>query len=298
MIRNQLVDSDFNYPNHTWVIDNAKLRSKSPFSLVSSKSSFGIHQTLYLRNPGRYYFRIDVKALKYVKEVIVGVLIDDAMKAAKYYVPVSIFRSVSVIIDVKDVDKPVSLYIIAVSNSGKSYLEFEKPVMYCLDDIAQRFALKSTLDKKLEYTPSYSYDNILPTANFDLSTIRCICDKSTSVFPVKTGEIGVETTSSIDILRRYNLIKDHRYLIKILKEEVNSQGKFIIGYNNSVSNKLSSYQEYIIFNHNGYSSPYIRLTCKPKSKVPYRVILKRMILVDITDITFSRADIKSLLYVE
>ena len=297
MLKNHLVDSEFLYPAHTWVIDNAKLKTFTPFSITSAKKSYGIHQTLYLREKGRYYFRMNVKALSYVKEVVVGVAIDGTLRASKYYVPVNIYREVSVIVDVVDIDKPVSLYIIAVNRSGQTALEFSQPVMYRLEDVWLKFALKSYLDKRLDYSPAYSYDNILPTARF-ADNVRYNANSDTLISLVKQGEIGVETLSSIDLFIHYKLTKSHRYLVKILKEEVNHQGNFYISYNNTKGKDLSDYQSYMLFEYNGTNSPYVRCICKKNSKVPYRVILRRVILVDVTDIDFSEEEIKSLLYVE
>lgn len=300
MLNNLVVDSEFQFPKRSWGIDNARVKEGEALQLTSSKDTFGIHQTLYLRSRGRYYFRIKASALKYIKEIIIGVSINGTLRASKYYVSVNTNRKLSVIVDVKNPDLPITLYIICTTRTKSASIKLERPVLYKLDELWLRFALKSYLDSRLEYAPSMSYDNVLSSASFNPKYLMYSIPSDTTVAATEnTGELIISTKSSINIKRRGSLQHNHKYLLKILKEDINSQGVVELEYNGSIGKKLSNYQQYIKFTYNGKDLPIIRCRCNNGSKVAYRVMLKKMLLVDLIDKkSFSEEDIKSLLFVE
>ena len=300
MLNNLVVDSELLYPRKSWIIDNARIKGTNPLQITSSKDTFGIHQTLYLRSKGRYYFRLDVSALKYVKEIIVGISSEGILRATKHYVNVNTSKFVSAIVDVKDASLPITLYLICTSRTDTASITISNPVLYKLDDLWLRFALKSYLDKKLKYFPSVSYDNVLSTSSLNTRVISHKINFDATVANLdKLGELTVSTRSSINITRRCNLQHCHLYLLKLLKEDVNKQGKVELYYNDEKGKELSDYQQYIYFIYNGVDLPYIKCSCKPNSKIDYRVILKKMLIIDMFDKKrFSEEEIKSLLFVE
>lgn len=299
MLNNQLVDSELLYPRRSWIIDNARIKGTQPLQLTSSKDNFGMHQKLYLKKKGRYYFRVNVSALKSIKEAIIGVEIEGKLQATKYFINVNTTKCLSVIVDVKDVDKPVTLYVICTTRVPGASITVEKPVFYNLDELWLRFALKMFLDWKLEYSPSLSYDNILTTATLSTRNISYKPKADTLVFPANTGEIVVSTKSSINIQRRCNLQHNHKYLLKILKEEVNNQGSVRLTYNGVEGKVLSKAQQYITFIYDGRNLPVIECKAKANNKIDYRVILKKLLLIDMSGRQdFEEEEIKSLLFVE
>lgn len=300
MLNNLLVDSEFQFPRRSWSIDNARVKEGDALNLTSTKDTFGIHQTLYLRSKGRYYFRINASALKYIKEIIIGVSINGTLRASKYYVSVNTFKKLSVIVDVKNPDLPITLYLICTTRTKTASIKLDKPVLYKLDELWLRFALKSYLDNKLQYYPSMSYDNVLSSASFNPKYLMYSTPSDTTVAATEnTGELIVSTKSSINIKRRGSLQHNHKYLLKILKEDINKQGAVELEYNGNKGKALSGYQQYIKFTYNGKDLPIVRCVCNNNSKVAYRVMLKKMLLIDlINKKTFSEEDIKSLLFVE
>lgn len=299
MIKNYLVDSELSCAEHTWVFDRcSKMARSDNLSLMSTDDTYGIHQTLFLEKPGRYYFRVNVSALKLVKEVVIGVEIDGVLKATKTYVPLSYSRSISVIVDINDVNKPATLYVISVKKIGCSSIRIKEPVLYRLDDLWLKFALKFMLDVILPYKPSLTYDNLLPTARLNLKSLEYVDNKNTSVIQLNPFEILVSTTGSINIQRKCVLKQDHMYLLKILIEDVNSQGSSLLYYKDTPGKCLSKYQQYIEFVFDGSNKPYIKCVAKEGTKLPYRIILKKILLLDITERQFEESEIKSLLYVE
>lgn len=298
MLTNLVADSEFKYPHKSWMLDNAKVKGTNPLQITSSKDTFGIHQKLYLQHKGRYYFRVNISALKYVKEAIIGVEIDGTLRATKYYVNVNTTKALSVIVDVKDTSKSVTLYLICVSKVKGASISIARPVLYNLDELWLKFALKLYLDFKLKYYPSLSYDNLYTSATLTPRNINYAPQADTKILLANTGEIVVSTRSGINIKRKGFLQHNHKYLLKLLKEEVNHQGDVKLIYNGKEGKVLSEHQQYLIFRFDGESYPYIQCKCKLNSKIDYKVILKKVLLINVDERKLSEEEIKTLLYLE
>ena len=166
----------------------------------------------------------------------------------------------------------------------------ENPILVDLVYLGKSKWLKIILDRTVHYMNGYSYKN-----EYEISEIKPDSNdfKDLNLDDGKIGSIiTVKETKEIPISAKF--INNNYYLAKLDLEEINKFGNIYFKYGVIKSTKVDD-QIYILFKANDKYN--LTLTVEPNDVLDYKVNLKHLLLVNITNLHLLKADIPYLPFI-
>lgn len=277
MSYNLLLDTGFignNWKFVNCVYDNGML--------ISSSKVFGVEQELTLPNTSKLYFRTTYKTLNCeTYNIKIGVQcgskLDINQRAPKYNAE----QSISVIDNITC--KTFKVHIIFESLQDVNKIIIKEPLLVDLGIVHKYTWLKSVLDRKLKFRSGYSYTNLYSDSDIDFTDIK---NEDAKVGKILTADAKSVTQITTE------LKSGHYYLCKLAFEEINKFGELYLQYGVVTSSRISDMQSALVFRaDNQYS---LQLALDNNCELPYQVNLKHILLIDLTALHISEADIITL----
>ncbi len=285
MSYNLLINTSFK-SNNRWQYKNC-IYDKG--RLISTNNTFAISQELVLPNPTKLYFRINFKAIKDIKKVTIGIQTGNKLNVIQKIPKYKKQQTISIVEEV-ELEK-VKLIFIVESNRDISTIDIDKPLLVDIKQFKKSTSLKHKLDKELYFMDGYDYNNL-----YQYSEIKqALPDfKDVELEDAKIGTIfnGL-VEKEIKIVAKF--IDGNYYLVKLDYKKINKFGKILLTYGAINSIELDDEQICLIFKADKTNTLKLQLT--PNDIISYKVNLKHLLIVDITDMAMQKDDIKQLSFI-
>lgn len=258
--------------------------------LISNKKVFGIEQELILPDPTKLYFRCSYFVqVKSIKEVIIGIQNKKILDIDKKYPKINQWQNISVIDNTKQ--EHVKVHLIFESDEDINIVHIKEPILVDLNHMHKSTWLKIILDRTVDYLPGYIYNN--EYKELELSE----ANEDFNVLNREKGKIGliIKEKENKEVKLSAKFIVDRYYLVKLDFEEINQLGKIYFKYGFKKSTRDKD-QIYLVFK--AKENEELKLTIEPNSELPYWLNIKRIMLLDITNLNLLKEDITNLPYIE
>lgn len=292
MSYNLLIDSELKNTNKSWTLVNCSCDNGI---LISNKKIFGLKQKLILTDLTKVYFRFNYKLFD-ICNVKIGININGTLTIVEQNPSkVNIDKLISIVKTIES--KEIELHLIFESNKDINKVLIYHPILVDLNRFNIAFKLKIWLDRKIKYRKSYSYENCLPYPIISKKSLDKGYWLSEGEYKIDNTSHGIilTTQSEVKIWQDVSLQLGHYYLFKLDFKALNEFGNIYLS-----SNKLSSYdgieQLYVVFKYNGKNIPIINM--KGGQELPFIVLLRRALLIDINKLNLQREDIDRLTYID
>ena len=284
MAYNILLNTKF---DTNWNFINCKYENGE---LVSNYKVFGIYQELVLPDICKLYLRCSYFCVDLnIKEVKIGIQNKDVLNIDRKFIKQNKWQSISLIDYTKQ--EKIKVHIIFESNNDINRIKIKEPLLVNLNKINRSTWLKIILDRTLAFNEGYEYNNIykeleLSTNNEDF--------KDTNIEKAKIGVIISENTKrEIEITAKFNVNK--YYLAKLDFEEINKYGDIYFKYGVLKSKRIEEEQIYLLFK--GRENLKLDLFIDPKEKLDYKINLKHIMIIDISNMNLQKEDIPYLPFI-
>lgn len=282
---NLLLDTKFTNVNNNWKFHNCKYENGY---LISTGKVFGIEQELVLPEPTKLYFRCNYRIENGIKEVKIGIQNTDILEIERKFPKINKNQSISIVDNAKQ--EKIKVHLIFESDKEENKVHIEKPIM--VDLIAQHKStwLKIILDRTVNYLNGYIYDN-----QYEMNEIKPDCKDfiDSNLERAKIGSI-IEINKDKEVNISAKFIESKYYLVKLDFEEINKFGDIYFQYGvlKSIRDKD---QLYLLIR--AKKDIDLKLIFKSKELLPYKINLKHILIIDITDLNLQQEDIAYLPFI-
>lgn len=291
MSYNLLLDTTFKKLNKHWKLTNCEYQNGY---LVGKDKYYSIEQEIVLPDPTKLYFAIDYICLtKNIEKIYCGIQIDNTLEADIRPPKLHRRKRISVVNSNKQAEKVIVKFIVeATLPDTRIYID--SPLLVDLSYHDKDWWPKWMLNKTLDYRYGYDYSNIYNYgAEFTLSNTHPL------ELPnyLEEGNVGIlaHIKNDTSILIKHDFKKDHYYLLKLDYEQVNNYGDILATYGEINSVNIDNSQLYIIFKADTHN--LLHLILKNSIELSYIVNLKRLLLVDLSDMCIDLDDIPHLPFI-
>lgn len=263
---------DTQFENNQWEFINCYYENGH---LISTNKVFGVKQKLILPNLTKLYYRFTYNCkTPNIREVTLGIQTNNILESERKVPKQNKKQNISLIDTPKE--KEIYLHLIFESTQEENKVEIKHPLLIDIIKLKQSSRLKYFLDKDINYLSGYSYKNILPSEFIIEDSIKG-----------KIGSIlsGIEH-KEIDIEAKFN--ENTYYLVKLDIEEINKYGNIYLQYG-FIKSIQKDNQIYLIFKSDKRYK--LKLIFEPKEKLDYQINIKRILLIDITELNLMKEDI-------
>ena len=292
MSYNLLLDTEFKKINKHWKLTNCEYHNGY---LIANSNIYSIEQEIVLPNPTKLYFGLDYVCFdKNIKKIYCGIQINGILEVNVKEPILRRRKRISVVDNSKEAEKiKVKFIIEAKTDNTKIYID--SPLLLDLTYHNKDWWPRWMLNKVLDYRYGYDYDNLYkngPDINvnnidFNLSDVN--------IEEAKTGIIAHITKKSI--FKLSNDLKFGRYyLLKLDYEQINKYGLIYCKYGEIISTHIDDEQLYMVFKSDSLNSN-LQIILDNNYELPYLINLKRILLIDITDLRVDEDDIIHLPFV-
>ena len=282
---NLLLDTQFKYGS--WKFINCSYKNGY---LKSTSKVFGIEQRLTLSDLYKLYARVNYKVFNnFIIDVKIGLQYNDILEISRKTPKVNKLQNISLVNNIKDTN--IKFCVIFESTEDKNEVFIEKPILYNLSNSHRSTWLKAILDKTINYLDGYSYKN-----EYCVSELKTYTPMLLNLTPEKAkigSIITISNTTKLDI--RAKFIDNNIYLIKLNIEEINRYGDTYFKYGVLKSKRYKN-QVYLIFKYNFNTS--LDLIFEPNEAWPYKINLKNILLINISNLNLQKEDIVELPFTE
>lgn len=292
MSYNLLIDSELQNTDKSWTLVNC---SYDNGILTSNRKIFGIKQKLILPNTTKVYYRFNYKLFNLCR-VKIGIKVKDTLTIMEQHPSkTNINRLISIVKTVED--EEIEIHLIFESDNNLNKVEIFQPMLIDLNRFNIAFKIKTWLDRKIKYRKSYSYENCLEYPVINKKALDKGYWLSEGDYKIDTSSHGILLTikDQLKIWQETKLEIGKYYLFKLDYKALNNFGNIYLS-----SSKLTGYdgieQLYVVFKYNGKNIPIINI--KANQELPFLVILKRALLIDISKLNLQKEDIWRLTYID
>lgn len=285
MSYNILLNSSLSHNNSNWKTINCTLVDNI---ITSTNKVFGIEQELTLPDMTTLYFRVVYKALNSIKNVKIGIQNGDVLEVNTQLPKLNKLQKISIVDRAKQ--ETIKLHIIFESDTYVNKVHIKEPLLVDLNHLNKSTWTKGLLDKVLKYRAGYTYNNLF---DFSELTSDVLTLNSGKLSEAKIGSI-LTTKDSITFNLPLDTKKNHFYLIKLDYENINNFGKVGFRYGFLKSKDLLE-QSYIIFKATDSNIPTLNI--EAGDIIEYKVNLKHLMAIDITDLNLLQEDIEKLPFI-
>lgn len=287
--------STFGNNNSLWKYKNCSY--KDGYLIADNNTVYAISQEMVLSDITKVYASFDYIALdKNIKSVTVGILENDTLHSTVKKPTIRKRKRISVVHDTA-LEKITVMFIVeATKPYTKIYID--SPLLVDLKAANKAFWPKGFLNKILDYRYGCDYKNLykeseLTTNNEDFKSAYSL---------VEPAKVGVVVT--LDLLDK-NHMKDwfqldckldagKIYLVKLDYEEINNCGSVYLSYGDWLSSQVKD-QQFIVIQ--GDPTARLRIYLEKTEELPYRINLKHILIIDLTNQQITEADIPHLPFV-
>lgn len=284
MAHNLLLDTDFNHQR--WKFNKCKYIDGC---IISEYKVFGIEQELTLPDITKLYFRCSYLIIDdSIKEVKIAIQNGNILNIDRRFPKTNKWNTISVID--KSMQEKIKVHVIFESSKDVNKVFIKEPILVDLNAENKSTWLKIILDRTIKYQPGYTYSNmykqtLLTLDNNDFN--NCIKEKA------KIG-LMINECENKNILLDAKFIVNRYYLAKLDFEEVNQYGEIYFKYGALISNKVNE-QLYLLFK--GKVNEQLYLNIDVKEALPYKLNIKNLMIIDITDLKLLKSDVINLPYI-
>lgn len=286
MSYNLLLDTSFNKMDN-WKFTNCRYEDGY---LISSDKVFGIEQQLILPNPTKLYFRWNYKIeTQGVNNVYIGVQNGKILNADRRVPRINKNQTISVIDNAKS--EKITLQFIFESKNKENKVSINSPILVDLDHLGKSTWLKWILDRTIFFMNGYSYTNLYNTSEIKSDS------KDFQGFDLEQGKVGViaNCEQELEIPLSAVFTPGNYYLIKLDYEQINRFGEMFLTYGASKSIAYGDDQLYLVIK--GDACNQLKLKICPKDIISYKVNLKHLMVINITNMKLQKEDIPHLPFI-
>lgn len=285
MSYNLLLDTKLSKIDKHWKLTNCIYENGY---LISNANIFSIEQEIILPDPTKLYFGLDYICLdKNIKFIYCGIQINNILEANKKIPRLHKRKRISVVDNSKGAEKIKVIFICETVKPG-SKIYIDSPLLVNLSYHDKDWLPRWYLNKTLDYRYGYNYENCYSKG----CEIQLDNEDFTSAgTKTEQGEIGIIChVKKHDWFRlTHNFIPDRYYLIKLDFEEINNYGYISASYGETNANLIKNDQLYIIFKAN--ASDTFKIFLDNEEELPYLINLKRILVIDLTNLKIDEDDI-------
>lgn len=286
MSYNLLLDTSFNKMDN-WKFTNCRYEDGY---LISSDKVFGIEQQLILPNPTKLYFRWSYKIeTQGVNNVYIGIQNGKILDANRRVPRINKNQTISVIDNAKS--EKITLQFIFESRNKENKVSINSPILVDLNHLGKSTWLKWILDRTIFFMNGYSYTNLYNTSEIKSDS------KDFQGFDLEQGKVGViaNCEQELEIPLSVVFTPGNYYLIKLDYEQINRFGEMFITYGASKSIAYGEDQLYLVIK--GDARNQLKLKICPKDIISYKVNLKHLMIINITNMKLQKEDIPHLPFI-
>ena len=286
MSYNLLLDTSFNKMDN-WKFTNCRYEDGY---LISSDKVFGIEQQLILPNPTKLYFRWNYKIeTQGVNNVYIGIQNGKILNADRRVPRINKNQTISVIDNAKS--EKITLQFIFESRNKENKVSINSPILVDLNHLGKSTWLKWILDRTIFFMNGYSYTNLYSTSEIKSDS------KDFQGFDLEQGKVGViaNCEQELEIPLSAVFTPGNYYLIKLDYEQINRFGEMFLTYGASKSIAYGEDQLYLVIKGDAYNQ--LKLKICPKDIISYKVNLKHLMIINITNMKLQKEDIPHLPFI-
>lgn len=273
--------NDTSFKENNWELVNCEIKNGI---LESTSKVFGIKQELVLPDITKLYFRINYQTLNQeVHNVKIGISNNEVLHIAEKTPKTNKKQIISVVEQTKQ--EKIVVYVIFESSVEKNEVKINEPLLVDLISQNKSSYLRPILDKVLKYQYGYSYKNLYKESEITIDN-----EDFTNKEKAKVGII----TSIVDKKEfkiDFEFTPNRYYLVKLDFKEVNRFGDMFFKYGVRMSTKVGE-QIWLLFK--GAENKELYLILKNNEVYDYKVNLKHIMILDITDMGLLTKDIEYL----
>lgn len=286
MSYNLLLDTTFKKLNKNWKLTNCEYNNGY---LIANSKMYSIEQEIVLPDPTKIYFGLDYLCFsKDIKKIYCGIQIGDVLEANVKEPSLRRRKRISVISDDKKAEKIIVKFIVqAKTDNTKIYID--SPLLLDLTYHDKDWWPRWMLNKALDYRHGYDYDNIYSeNSEIQLKDVKFNLLK-TKTEVAKTGIIAhVNETDSFTL--DFQATPGNYYLLKLDYEQINKYGSIYCKYGETISVNINDSQLYMVFKGDQLKHK-LQFILKNNLELTYLINLKRILLIDITNLKIDEDDI-------
>lgn len=286
MSYNLLLDTEFKKINKHWKLTNCEY---SNGYLIANSKIYSIEQEIVLPNPTKLYFGLDYVCFdKNIKKIYCGIQINDILEVNVKEPILRRRKRISVVDNSKEAEKiKVKFIIEAKTDNTKIYIN--SPLLLDLTYHNKDWLPRWMLNKSLDYRYGYDYDNLY-SKGYEIQISNT--DFKSTKTKIEQANIGIIAhITEKDTFYISNIIQTGRYyLLKLDYEQINQYGTIYCKYGESISTYIDDEQLYMVFKSDSLNKN-IEIIVDNNYELDYLINIKRILLIDITDLKIDQDDI-------
>lgn len=273
--------NDTSFKENNWKFVNCEIKNGI---LESTSKVFGIKQELVLPDITKLYFRINYQVLNQeIYNVKIGILNNDILHITEKTPKVNKKQLISVVEQTKQ--EKIIVYVTFESSIDNNEVKLKEPLLVDLISQNKSSYLKPILDKILKYQYGYSYKNLYKESEITIDN-EDFNNKEKAKIGIIASIIDKE-----EFRISCEFIPNRYYLVKLDFKEVNRFGDMFFKYGARQSTRVGE-QLWLLFK--ATENKQLQLILKNNEVYDYKVNLKHLLIIDITDMGLLTKDIEYL----
>lgn len=273
--------NDTSFKENSWKFINCEIKDGI---LESTSKVFGIKQELVLPDITKLYFRINYQTLNQeIHNVKIGILNNDVLHITEKTPKINKQQLISVVEQTKQ--EKITVYVTFESSIDNNRVKIKEPLLVDLISQNKSSYLKPILDKVLKYQYGYSYKNLYKESEITIDN-EDFSNKEKAKIGIITSIVDKE-----EFKIGCDFVPNRYYLVKLDFKEVNRFGDMFFKYGVRMSTKVGE-QLWLLFK--AAENKELYLIIKNNEVYEYKINLKHIMIIDITDMGLLTKDIEYL----